>query len=58
MGKTVKDFRYHVYADYGKGMELAAWYDDKKRADKEARFLRGKGYQAEVRENKEVESWI
>lgn len=24
MGKTVKDFRYHVYADYGKGMELAA----------------------------------
>ncbi len=53
MAKMVKDFRYHVYADYGKGMHLAAWYDDKKKADKEARFLRSRGYQAEVRENKE-----
>lgn len=53
MAKTVKDYRYHVYADYGKGMHLAAWYDDKKKADKEVKFLKGKGYLAEVRENKE-----
>lgn len=55
MAKTVRDYRYHIYVDRGnENMELAAWYDVKEKADKEARFLRRKGYQVEVRENKEA----
>lgn len=52
--KYVKDFRYHVYADFfGKGMELAAWHDDRKSAEKDAAFLRKKGHEVEIRENKQ-----
>lgn len=51
MSKTVEGYKYHVYADYGKGMELAAWYDDKQKAQKELKFLRGKGYRCEIRTN-------
>ena len=43
--------KYKVYVDRkdGKGFELAAWYDDIKSAQKEARFLRSKGYDVEIR---------
>ena len=45
-------YRYKVYADRhnGRGMELSAWYDNIKDAQKEARFLRSKGYTVEIRE--------
>ena len=54
MAKTVRDYRYHIYVTRGESTELAAWYDDKKKADKEAKFLKSKGYQVEVRVNKEA----
>ena len=54
MARTVRDYKYHIYADYGKGMELAAWYDDKKKANKELAFLRSRGYTCELRVNEEV----
>lgn len=54
MARKVNDYKYHIYADWGKGPELAAWYDDKKKADKELAFLRGHGYTCELRVNKEA----
>ena len=49
---TVNDYRFHVYADFGKGLELAAWYHTRDRAEQEVRFLESKGHYAEVRENR------
>ena len=49
--KTVNDFKYLVYADFGKGLELAAWYDVYKDAEKEAKFLESKGRKTEIIEN-------
>ena len=54
MAKKVNEYKYHIYADWGKGPELAAWYDDKKKADKELAFLRGHGYTCELKVNKEA----
>ena len=52
MAQTVFDFEFHVYADFGQGLELAAWYHTRKAAEREARFLESKGHYAEVRENR------
>lgn len=60
-GATVKDFKYHIYVDRGDGKpELASWYNDKKEADKEARFMKKKGYKVEVKINEDVDedNWI
>lgn len=52
--RSVNDFKYHVMCDFkGDGtMELAAWYDDLKKAEKEAKFLRSKGRKVEVVRNR------
>lgn len=47
----VTDYPFHVYADFGNGMQLAAWYWDYKDAAKEARFLSRKGHNAKVVRN-------
>ena len=47
----VTEFPYHVYADFGNGMQLAAWYWDYKDAVKEANFLKKKGHNAKVVKN-------
>lgn len=51
--KAANEYRYQVYVDRKNdgNTELAAWFDDKKNADKEAVFLRRKGYAVEVRYN-------
>ena len=49
MIKYVDDFKYRLYKVYEDGSkELAAWYDDPKKALKEKRFLESKGYTIKV----------
>jgi hypothetical protein len=60
-GATIKDFKYHIYVDRGDGKpELASWYNDKKAADKEANFMKKKGYKVEVKINEDVDEdkWV
>ena len=53
--KSVKDYKFHVYVDRGDGKsELSSWFDDKKSADKEAAFMKKKGYNVEVKVNEEA----
>ena len=50
--KNVNEFKYLIYADFGKGLELAAWYDLYKDAEKEAKFLESKCRKTERIENR------
>lgn len=52
MAQTVSDFEFHVYADFGKGFELAAWYHTREAAEREARFLESKGRRVEIHEHR------
>lgn len=53
--KMYTEYKYHVMCDSGNGKpEVAAWYDDKKQAEKEAKFLKGKGYKVEIKVNEEA----
>lgn len=45
MTVTINDYRFHIYAVQEDGTEeLKAWYNDFKSAQREAGFLRKRGY--------------
>lgn len=49
--RLVDDYPWWVMVDYGNGLELGAWYDDRNDAEKEVAFHKSKGRRAELRRN-------